>query len=188
MLTRLQKFPSDKKLVLITSFSSFMAVIFVFLMRPVEIELKSKSVYGVLDLEFAWTVDQIETVFKAWGDELITKELGVTFLDFGFLIFYSLALSGITLLLTRRGTFGVLTNWGYLFTIIPVVAAFFDSIENINLVLMLISPSAIPFFAPFFASISAVIKFSLIIITILFWIIGFLYSFLGRIFVNKSNE
>lgn len=157
-------------------------------MRPVETELTSQSEYGVLELEFAWTIDQIETIFTAWGDELITKELGVTFLDFGFLIFYSLTLSGITLILTRRGTFGTLTNWGYFLTIIPIIAALFDGIENINLVLMLTSPSNFPSFAPFIASISAVIKFSLIILTILFWIIGFAFAYLRRIIRNKSDE
>ena len=57
----------------------------------------------------------------------------------------------------------------------------FDAIENINLLLMLSSPSSFPSFAPLVASICATIKFGLIIATILFWVIGLVYSAIKRI-------
>ncbi|MHA2237636.1 MAG: hypothetical protein ACXAB2_04595 [Candidatus Hodarchaeales archaeon] len=188
MLKRLQEFPSTKIVIFLTCLGSILSLIFLFVMQPVESELTSNTPYGVLDLEFAWTVEQIERIFTAWGDDLISKELGVTFLDFGFLVSYSLALSGITLLLTRRGIFGRLTEWGYLFTVFPLIAASFDVIENINLILMLTSTSSVPSFAPLVASFSAVIKFGMLIVTIIFWIIGFFAFILKRILSKKSEQ
>jgi hypothetical protein len=101
-------------------------------------------------------------------------------LDFGFLIFYSLALGGVTLLLTRKLFVGPMNLYGYAFTLAPFIAAILDVIENINLILMLTSPSSIPEFAPMLASISATFKFGLIILTIAFWGVGLIYSLIRR--------
>ena len=149
-------------------------------MGPVEAELKSLTPYGVMELEFAWTVTQIDEILTVWGNSLILKELGVTFLDFGFLIFYSTTLAGVTLILTRRVFHGTMNDWGYRITLVPFLAAFFDVIENINIIFILTSPSSFPSFAPLVVSVCATIKFSLLIVTIIFWVLGLVITLLKR--------
>jgi len=149
-------------------------------MRPVEAELKSLTSYGVMELEFAWTVTQIDEILTVWGNSMILKELGVTFLDFGFLIFYSAALAGVTIILTRRVFHEILNDWGYRIALVPFLAAGFDVIENINIIFILTSPSSYPSFTPLVVSVCATIKFGLLIVTIIFWVMGLVFTLLKR--------
>ena len=176
-IRNLDDFPRDKTLYVTSLISLIFTVIIFVLMRPVEAELKSLTPYGVMELEFAWTVAQIDDIFTAWGNSLIMKELGVTLLDFGFLVFYSTLMAGITLILTRRVFKGIMKDWGFKFALVPFLAASFDIIENINLIIMLTSPSSYPTFAPFVASVCATIKFSLLGGTVVYWLIGSFFSF-----------
>ncbi len=180
LIDKLKEYSETRILFLVTLLSLVFTVIFYFLMRPIEMELTSQTAYGVIDLEFAWNVERMEGILSSWEDELITKEVNAVLLDFGFLIFYSLALAGVTILLTKSGVFTSLTNIGYYFTLIPFLAALFDAIENVNLLFILTSPSNYPQFAPFVASICATIKFSLIIATVLFWFGGAIFSIVRR--------
>ena len=180
-LQELKDYSETKILALITIISIVLTIIFYLLMRPIESELTAQTLFGVIDLEFAWNAEQIDNIFTAWGDELISKEINAVILDFGFLMVYSLSLAGITLILTKSGVSKSWTTYGYYFALFPFFAAGFDAIENINLLLMLSSPSSFPSFAPLVASICATIKFGLIIATILFWVIGLVYSAIKRI-------
>ncbi len=179
-INNLRDFPRDKTLYIATVISLVFTVIIFLLMRPVEAELKSLTPYGVMELEFAWTIAQIDKILTAWGNSLILKEIGVTFLDFGFLVFYSTALSGVTLILTRKVFHGTMNNWGYRIALVPFLAAIFDVIENINLIFMLTSPSSFPAFAPLVTSVSATIKFSLLVGTVIFWLVGCIHTLLKR--------
>jgi hypothetical protein len=179
-IKKLSDFPRDKTLYIATIISLIFTAIIFLLMRPVEAELKSLTPYGVMELEFAWTIAQIDNILSTWGNSLISKEIGVTLLDFGFLMFYSTTMAGVTIILTRKVFQETLNNWGYRIALVPFLAAFFDVIENVNLLLMLTSPSSFPAFSPFVASFSAMIKFSLLGVTVIFWLIGFVHTFLKR--------
>lgn len=168
----LETTPSTKKIVLLTVISGILSIILFILMRPVETELKQTSSYGVIELEFAWTIEQINTIFETWGPELINQELMVTFIDFGFLIAYSFLLAGLSLLITRRVRNQKIQLMGYYMVISSFLAAIFDVIENLNLIMMLSSPENFPSFSPFLASICATIKFGLIILVIFYWILS----------------
>ncbi len=181
IMSKLKEFSESRLLPILTVISLVFTVLVYLLMRPIEVELTTQTAYGVIDLEFAWNVEQMETILSSWGDELIAKEINAVLLDFGFLVVYSLSLTGVTLLLTKLGAFTSLTNLGYYFAILPFIAAGFDFIENVNLLLVLSSPSSFPSFAPLLASICAALKFGLIIITIIFWFGGILYSLVQRI-------
>ncbi len=172
--------PRNKVVGLSTCIAAVLSIIVYLLMGPVETELTSTTGFGVMELEFAWTIAQIEIIFAAWGESLIVKELGVTLLDMIFLVAYSVTLAGVTLLLTREVFLEPIKNWGYYFTLIPFLAAIFDFVENINLILMLNSPTAFPEFAPFLASVCATIKFGLLIATIVFWIVGLIHYLIKR--------
>ncbi|MHA2108007.1 MAG: hypothetical protein ACXABU_05530 [Candidatus Hodarchaeales archaeon] len=172
VIQKMKDYSETKIIAVVTTLAIIFTAIVFFLMRPIEQELTTQSVYGVIDLEFAWNVLQMEQILASWGDDLIAMEINAVLLDFGFLIVYSLSLAGITLLITQSGILRSWTNLGYYFTVIPFIAAAFDVIENINLLLILSSPSSFPTFAPFVASVCASFKFGLIIATALFWLLG----------------
>ena len=161
-INNLSVFPRDKALYIATIISLIFTVIVFLLMRPVEAELKSLTPYGVMELEFAWTITQIDNILTAWGNSLISKEIGVTLLDFGYLVFYSTAMAGVTIILTRKIFQGTMNDWGYKIALVPFLVAIFDAIENVNLLLMLTSPSSFPAVSPFVTSVCAMIKFSLL--------------------------
>lgn len=185
-IRKLENTPPRNIVILVTGVSAISSIVIFLLMRPVEAALKAASRYGVMELEFAWTVEQIERIFGTWTEDLITQELAVTYLDYGFLIAYSTFLAGITLLIVRKMLSGQIQLIGLYMTIVPFIAALFDAIENVNLILMLSSPSNFPTFSPFLASLFATLKFGLLILVFVFWVISAIW-FLYQRFSNKSK-
>ena len=172
ILEKLIEFPKNKVVVLITIAAFILALLISqVIMAPIEAELKGSTGYGVIEFEFAWTSEQINTIFKAWGSEGKKKEAFVTYIDFLFIPCYSLFMAGCILLLTRKLE-GKLQEVGIYMAILPFVAGIFDVIENINLLLMLTYDAFIWSLSPFIASLCATIKFSLIFIAIIFFIVA----------------
>ncbi len=169
-IRKLEKNPSQNVVIITIVIAAVATIVVWLLMRPVEEALKVASPYGVMELEFAWTVAKIDQIFQAWGPELIAQELYVTLVDYVFLIVYSSFFAGVTLLLTRRLLSGRIQLVGFYMTLVSFVAALFDAIENLNLILMLTSPTSFPAFSPFLTSIFATLKFGLLIVIIIFWI------------------
>jgi len=169
-LEKLIEFPKNKAVILITLIAFILALLISqFIMAPIEAELKGSTGYGVIEFEFAWTSEQINTIFKAWGSEGKKKEAFVTYVDFLFIPCYSLFMAGCILLVTRNLE-GKLQEIGLYMTILPFIAGIFDVIENISLLLMLTYDAFIWSLSPFIASLCATIKFSLIFIAIIFFI------------------
>ena len=104
-------------------------------MAPIEAELKGATGYGVIEFEFAWTSEQVNKIFKAWGSEGKKKEVFVTYVDFIFILCYSLFMAGCILLVTRKLE-GKTQKMGLYFTVMPFIAGIFDVIENIFLLLI----------------------------------------------------
>lgn len=174
-ILKLEETPSQKILYSITGISTILTVLIFVLMRPVETALKAASPYGVMELEFAWTVDKVDVIFTAWkqaNSNLISQELFVILIDYGFLIAYSIFFASITLLISRKIISGRIQLIGFYMTFLPFIAAVFDAIENINMIFMLSAPSNFPSFSPLLASIFALLKFSLLILVICFWILS----------------
>jgi len=171
-LEKLIEFPKNKAVILITLIAFILALLISrFIMAPIEAELKGSTGYGVIEFEFAWTSEQINTIFKAWGSEGKKKEAFVTYVDFLFIPCYSLFMAGCILLVTRNLE-GKLQEVGLYMSILPFVAGIFDVIENINLLLMLTDESFVWSLSPFIASLCATIKFSLLFIVILFFLVA----------------
>jgi hypothetical protein len=186
LIRKLETFPSQNIVIILTGVAATFSIIIFLLMRPVEAALKAASNYGVMELEFAWTVEQIERIFASWTSDLIAQELAVTFLDYGFLLAYSTSLAGVTLLITRKILAEQIQLVGFYMTLVPFVAAIFDALENLNLILILSSPTNFPAFSPFLASLFASLKFGLLILVVIFWIISAIWSFYQRS-TNKTN-
>lgn len=173
-IRKLRETPTDNIVIFLTGMAAIATVMIFLLMRPTEEALKAVSSYGVMELEFAWTVEQINLIFGTWTDanpDLITQELNVTLMDYGFLVAYSTFFSGVTLIVTRKLLTDKMEISGFYMTLVPFIAAIFDAIENFNLILMLSSPSNYPPFSPFMTSIFAFLKFSLLILTIVFLVV-----------------
>ncbi|MHA1227482.1 MAG: hypothetical protein ACTSPV_12120 [Candidatus Hodarchaeales archaeon] len=168
-IVRLSEYPSKKNLVRLTLISLIL-LIFTWLLMLI-VTIKNNTIFGVLDLEFAWSVQKMDLILQTWGDEIIQGELLGTIVDFGFLICYSTFLAGLTLIITRKFLQEQIQGLGYYLTLTPFVAALFDAIENANLLLVLSSPLSYPEYAPFLASFFASIKFLIIIVVIIFDVI-----------------
>lgn len=174
-IRKLRETPTDNIVIFLTGMAAIATIIIFLLMRPTEEALKAVSSYGVMELEFAWTVEQIDLIFNTWTDanpDLITQELNVTLLDYGFLVAYSTFFAGVTLLITRKLLTRNLETFGLYMTLVPFIAALFDAIENFNLILMISSPSNYPPFSPFMTSAFATLKFGLLIITVVFLVVS----------------
>jgi hypothetical protein len=136
-------------------------------MAPMETYLKNISAYGVLELEFMWTVEQAQIILNAWGTVGIQKELFVSYVDYGYMVGYSLFLGMAQLLLLRACDRKAILSknqkslliWG---TIFPFLAAGFDVVENINLIVILLNPTSLQAINTFLASLCASIKFGLL--------------------------
>jgi len=180
-LEKLIEFPKNKVVVLITIAAFILALLISqFIMAPIEAELKGSTGYGVIEFEFAWTSEQINTIFKAWGSEGKKKEAFVTYVDFLFIPCYSLFMAGCVLLVIRKLE-GKLQEVGLYMTIMPFIAGIFDVIENINLLLMLTDESFVWSLSPFIASICATIKFSLLFIVIIFFLLALIIILIKKL-------
>ena len=133
------------------------------------------ATHGILDFEFAWTVEQIELIFIVWGSTgMVIQESGV-YWDFFYIIGYvSFAFGGI-LLVTRKVS-GNFQKIGLYVSFIAILSGLFDVIENIFLLIMLQNPGTIPTFAPPIATIMATMKFSCLAIALLYFVIGLIIA------------
>ncbi|MHA1969957.1 MAG: hypothetical protein ACW964_19455, partial [Candidatus Hodarchaeales archaeon] len=182
-IKKLETTPSHKVLIVLTGVSTVLTIIIFMMMRPVEAALKAASPYGVMELEFAWTVDKMNLILTTWeqaDSSFISQEIFVTLLDYGFLIAYSTLFACITLLISRKLLYDRIQLAGYYLTFASFIAALFDGLENLNLIMMLSSPSNFPNFSPFLASTFALFKFSLLILIICFWIVCTVWVIIKR--------
>jgi len=131
------------------------------------------SQYGILNLEFAWTVEKASAIIIDWTQSgHLTLEIINMILDYGYMVAYSVLLAGLTLIITKR-TGGTVQKAGYYLFFIPFIAAILDAIENINMFMIVLSPANIDPLFPLLASACATVKFALIFIDIIFIISGF---------------
>lgn len=172
-LQTLYEKPAEKVNYLLTIIGFVAAVGFSIVMAPIEEYLTTNSPYGVLDLEFMLTSSQAAAILTAWGSIGIEKEIFVTYVDMGFLVSYSTFIAFLNLMIIRscvkKSIFVQTQNFplivGFAF---PYIAALFDFIENINLLIVLQNPTSFSSFNPLLATIFATMKFGLLIISILF--------------------
>ncbi|MFX1513870.1 MAG: hypothetical protein ACFFCQ_14900 [Promethearchaeota archaeon] len=176
MLGRLHTQPSQKYVKIGTLIAIGFFMVFYILMRVVSADIDSS--YDVFDLEFAWTTEKIDKILTDWGQDSVDKMILATWIDFGFLLAYGTSLAGLSLLVARRyNEEEKARNIGYTSVVGSYLASGFDALENVNLLIILYPfPNSYPDFAPLLASISAVVKFTLVILTIIYIIIGFLFQ------------
>ena len=185
----LSKIPSTRILWIMFILGFLATIIISVIMNPIETELKANTPYGIMELEFMWTVSQAKLIVAAWGSILIERELFVTYLDFLFMLSYACLLGGASLIIARNIkdcsdqsiSLNKIEKLGYLATLLPWIAVIFDIIENINIIIILTNPENINSVSPLLTSICASIKFSFLIATLIYIAIGICILILKKI-------
>ena len=174
-LQNLYEKPSRPWIYFMISFSFLVSAVSIFIMQPIDVYLSEISPYGILDFEFMVNEEQANNIMVAWGLEGISKAIYGTNVDIWFLFAYSLFVSHLNLVIIRWKVSKEQENMKLVYPLVigvlfPFIAASFDLIENLNLLVVLNNPTQIPSNVPLFATIFATLKFLLLGITILFGI------------------
>lgn len=167
-LEKLKKYPSDLILLIVAALTVvILLAINIMIFEPLAY---SGGKYNILHFEFAWTKEQIITIFDYWGtNEMMAQAAGVCW-DFLYIIGYTVPLFALILLVSRKLNENVL-NIGLCMSLTPFIAGIFDIIENVNLLVMLNEP-AFASFVPLIASLSATIKFGFLIVGAIFFLVA----------------
>lgn len=168
-LNKFKTTPNDKLLVLMTIFGILIVVLlYLLVFIPIEASINR---YGILDFEFAWKPDRAEEIMFIWGSNGTNKQTLAISLDFLFIIGYVFIIFGLILLISRRLS-GKIQNIGIFMALLGIISGLFDVIENINLLLMLETPTSVSSINPLIASTSATFKFGFLFICIGFFILA----------------
>lgn len=125
--------------------------------------------FGIMNLEVSWSTERAKAIVALWRKNgVVCKAVQQTRLDFVFLLIYPTALS-LACVMTAGGVEGFMASAGVALSWIVLLAAPFDTIENIMLLKML-EGTFEPNMARF-TSISASIKFLIILATLLYLIL-----------------
>lgn len=177
---KFKEFP-EKRMLWIIVLVGFLIVLLVeiFVFVPIEATV---STYGILDYEFAWTSGRAETILSVWGSEGINNQVIAIYWDFLFIIGYVSLTFGLITIAFRKSE-GKIQTIGAFMTITPFLTGIFDVIENIFLILMTETPTAVSESHPLIASLSATIKFGFLFIGIIYFIVTILF-----ILINKFKK
>ncbi|MHA1805070.1 MAG: hypothetical protein ACTSU4_11175 [Promethearchaeota archaeon] len=179
-INKLKEWPNTKLLLVLTVIGF---VIFILINQFVFVPLSATyTSYGILEFEFAWTRGRVISIFTMWGQQgMHDQKLGI-YWDFLYIIGYIFFIMGCIILITRQLE-GKIENIGYKISLLIVLAGIFDVIENINLLIMLENPTTFSSIVPTLASICSSIKFTLLIIGIVYFVIAllmFIYTILKK--------
>ena len=177
ILEKLKKTPSDLVLLIIAAIG--IVILLVINMLVFEPLANSGSIYGILNFEFAWTQDRILFIFVDWGVDGIALQVNGVYWDFLYIIGYSVPMFALILLFTRKLS-GKIVDIGLYISLTPFVAGIFDLVENINLLIMLYNSPIFASFVPLVASISALIKFSLLLVGAIFFLVVLALTLIKR--------
>ena len=177
ILEKLKKHPSDLILLIVAA----LGIIILLTINILIFEPMSKAVlfYGILDFEFAWTKEQIVTIFTTWGPLGMELQAEGVYWDFLYIFGYAIPLFALILYLARKLEYRI-ANIGLYMSLTPLVAGIFDVIENINLLIML-NETPNSSFVPLMASLSATIKFGFLLAGAIFFLIALVLLIIKKI-------
>lgn len=179
ILDKLLEWPKKKILMIITLIAFVAFIILTLSFSPTETELKTATGYGIMEFELAWTAEMIQTIFAAWGQAGMQKQVLVNVLDYLYMPAYAFFIGGMILIVARNAE-GKLQKISLIMVLTPFVAAGFDVVENINLLLMLFDPAYITMGSPFAASLCASIKFTFLLAGIFYFFIALILLLISR--------
>lgn len=150
------------------------------MMRPAESTMQANG-YGIVPYELAFTADKVDTILTAWGSEGQAAARRSLLIDFAFMPSYGILFAGITLLLARQQRVGWLKSVGFALAIGALAAALFDALENVMLLTMLGREGSVPALPPVVAGVAACLKFSLLVLALVYWLGGGLNLLVQRL-------
>ena len=155
-----------------------------FTMRDLDATLmEPEPHYGIVAFELAYTVEKAEEIVGVWGDDLLPAAKKSLIVDYPFMPAYALLFFSLTRLFALMPG-GRMAALGRRTALFPLTAAVFDAVENLGLLSAVASPDAIPAWAPVVAGISATIKFSLLLLAVLYWPA----AVLARLVLGKNQD
>jgi len=167
-----QPYQTSKKLLAVLLLSIAVAIIPWVTMRNIDARLtENPPNNGIVAFELARSAETAQKMINGWGPELsILARNSIridyifipayAFLFFSLTMFVSLLLGGTPALWVRRAAF------------LPFVAGLSDAVENTFLLLVLRSPQNIPDLYPSIAAWCATVKFGLLALVVVIWIIA----------------
>lgn len=162
--------PKQAVMIGVTLVALAATVVIFILMRPHEGEMQEQGGYGIVSYELAYSADKADDILTAWGPGGEKAARSSLLIDYAFMPSYALLFTGITLLIARAQLGGL---QGYGLWLVPgqIAAALFDALENAMLLTMLGTAGNVPAVPPVIAGISATLKFLLLALAILYWIV-----------------
>ena len=94
--------------------------------------------FTIIDFEFSWTGSRAEEILTAWElNDGTQSSIIFNYLDFAFMLTYGSFGFSLVLLITQSfKDEGKSRKLGLICSVLPIIAAGFDVIENINLLIM----------------------------------------------------
>jgi membrane-associated HD superfamily phosphohydrolase len=166
-------YPSRRTVYALTLISTTVTLFLTKVMSGINETLASRG-YGIVDLELAFSKENVSHILNRWGPEFQLLAKKSLFFDFAYIAAYSVCLSTISILLAR------FTKKGFVIALFPFFAGFFDVIENILLLGFFDTVHPLSSLSVFIAGISALLKFSLLGIVFIFIILSFCYILYKR--------
>ena len=159
-----------------------LAVIAMVVMRYITNGLGSRS---IIDFEMAKTTDRVMQLLTSWDSSYIERFINGIYADFGFIIGYTGALFFGARYLGQLSGHYILRKAGIIFSFFALFAGLFDVIENAGMLTTL-------YFRPIgwvvhFTYDMAVLKFSLVLIVLIFLFVCLLFWLLGKMAPEKRG-
>ena len=99
-LDKFKEVPKEKVVILITIIGLAIVILTTLLIfMPIEALVPT---YGILDYEFAWTPERVETIFSVWSIDGIIRQTSAVYWDFLYIVGYVSLAFGLILLVFRR--------------------------------------------------------------------------------------
>jgi len=170
------QFPAQKNLTLLTLLALSLTVGLMFYLQVIDQQL---APYGIVAVEFAWTPVHAQQMIATWdeaGNEAARLSLWV---DFVFMPAYAFLFAGLTLI-AARAAHGRWQTFGLRLTLAPFAAWLFDITENAALLYTLNTANDLPGLPLIIAGVSATLKFSLLVICLLYMVLVFIRRWIGK--------
>lgn len=178
-LDKLKEAPKQKILIISTLIGFVLFISLTLAFSMITSGMSQFATYGVLNFEFAWTAEQITIIFTAWGTEGMNIQALAVYLDFLYIVGYSSFIFGLLLIIARKME-GKIQDITILIALTAFIAGIFDVIENINLLILLGNPANVQTLNASTASFCASIKFGLLFVEIIWFLITLIVLLIQR--------
>jgi hypothetical protein len=141
-------------------------------MRKIDARLLENPPHnGIVAFELVWNAPDAMKMIDAWGPELSILAGKSIKIDFFFIPAYVLLFFSVTMLfsLLASGSFRTVIR---AVAFLPIVSGVADVIENTFLLLVLRSSRNIPDQYPLIAGVCASVKFALLAVVVVFWLVA----------------